>query len=223
MYSLVLMMALTGGGEVPAFGHGCCGGGHHHHGCHGCCGGSSYGCCGGGGYGCCGGSYGGYGCCGGGYSYGCSGGGWSCGGGYGGCSGGYAAPYMAPSGAPPAGGPPAGGPPPAAGTPEKAPPPVEKKDKDEVLVPTPATITVSLPADAKLLVDDTLTASTSATRTFVSPSLAPGQAFHYTLKAEIVRDGQKLSATEVVTVRAGRETRVSLTSAQFADASVASK
>lgn len=228
MYSLVLMMALTGSGEAPAFGHhgchGCCGGcwgGCHGlfggHGCHGCCGGYSYGCCGG----CYGGCYGGYsyGCCGGGWggsSYGCCGGGcyggYTYGGCYGGyygcCGGGYAAPYMAPAGAPPGGPPPGGGAP--AGGPEKTPkPPVSgggDKEK-EVRGPAPATITVSLPADAKLMIDDTATRSTSATRTFVSPSLTPGQEYHYTLKAEIVREGRTLSAMERVTVRAGEDTR----------------
>jgi uncharacterized protein (TIGR03000 family) len=85
----------------------------------------------------------------------------------------------------------------------------------EVSVPAPAVITVSLPADATLMIDDTMTRSTSANRTFVSPTLAPGQDYHYTLKAEIVRDGRTMSASEMVTVRAGEETRVSLTSASF--------
>ncbi|HEV3116262.1 MAG TPA: TIGR03000 domain-containing protein [Gemmataceae bacterium] len=78
MYSVVLMAALSTGGEVPAFGrHGC-------HGCWGCCGGcwGCHGCCGGC-WGCCGGCCGGcWGCCGG--CHGCCGGCW---GGYGG--GGY--------------------------------------------------------------------------------------------------------------------------------------
>jgi uncharacterized protein (TIGR03000 family) len=187
MYSIVLMMALTGSADAPALGH---------HGCGGCCGGC-YGCSGC--YGCCGGCYGG------GYVYsGCYG---SC---YGGCWGGYMMP-AAPAGAPEK-------------PPEKMPKPTDGKDKkDEASVPAPATIVVSLPADAKLAIDDHLTASTSEARVFVSPELAPGKDFTYTLKAEIMRDGQKLTATERVSVRAGQETRVSLNPSQFAAASVAQK
>jgi uncharacterized protein (TIGR03000 family) len=74
-----------------------------------------------------------------------------------------------------------------------------------------------------LTIDGAATKSTSATRLFVSPVLAPRQAYEYTLKAEIVRDGTTLSATERVTVRAGAETEVSLSPTQFATASVAQK
>src|SRR5437899_2523844 len=80
MYSVVLMMAMTTGGEVPAF---------HRSG-----GGSSCGCsgyvCGGGG--CCHGGrvYGGGGCCHGGRVYG---GGGCCHGGYGCCGGGMRSAY----------------------------------------------------------------------------------------------------------------------------------
>jgi uncharacterized protein (TIGR03000 family) len=75
----------------------------------------------------------------------------------------------------------------------------------------PATIIVSLPADAMLTVDDTPTRSVTARRVFVSPPLAPGKAFHYTFKAEAMRDGQNVSTTKRVEVRAGQETRVELT------------
>jgi uncharacterized protein (TIGR03000 family) len=108
--------------------------------------------------------------------------------------------------------------------PEKMPKPTDGKDKkDEASAPAPATILVSLPTDAKLAIDDRPTTSTSESRLFVSPELAPGKDFTYTLTAEIVRDGQKLTATERVSVRAGQETRVSLSPSQFAAASVAQK
>jgi uncharacterized protein (TIGR03000 family) len=69
---------------------------------------------------------------------------------------------------------------------------------------------VSLPADARLTVDDTVTKSTSATRTFVSPALETGKDFHYTLKAEVVRDGKTYTTIRRIAVRAGEETKVSL-------------
>ena len=86
MYSVVLMMALTSGGDVPAWGHGCSG----CYGCCGCCGGCYGGCHGGrmhgchGCHGCGGGCHGGHhrhGC------FGCSGGCYGCMGCSGGCFG----------------------------------------------------------------------------------------------------------------------------------------
>jgi uncharacterized protein (TIGR03000 family) len=41
MYSVVVLMAMTGGADLPAFGRG-----GRHHGCCGCCGNHSCGCCG---------------------------------------------------------------------------------------------------------------------------------------------------------------------------------
>ena len=78
----------------------------------------------------------------------------------------------------------------------------------------PATIRVSLPADAKLTVDGSATTSTSATRSFVTPPLERGRDFHYTLKAEFVRGKQTITVQEVITVRAGQETVASLGTAE---------
>jgi uncharacterized protein (TIGR03000 family) len=267
MYSVLLLMALSGNAEAPAWGgHGCCGGSYDAYGCcggytydcggcsgchggYGCCGGYSCHGCHGGGHGCHGGFFsgfgghgchgchgghgchgccGGYGCCGGGYGccgggYGCCGGGWGCSGCsgyYGGCCGGYAAP-VAPAAAPgvapaPAG--PGGAPAAPGGAPGDLP-----KDKGKVNIAAPASIVVNLPADARLMVDDTMTTSTSEMRRFTSPELAPGRDYHYTLKAEIVRDGQTLTAMERVTVRAGEETQISLNGAKFTISSVAGR
>jgi uncharacterized protein (TIGR03000 family) len=87
-------------------------------------------------------------------------------------------------------------------------------------VAAPATIVVTLPADAKLTVDDSPTASTSSPRVLVSPTLEPGKEFHYTLKGEILRDGKTVTATQRIAVRAGEETRVNL---EFPTASVAQR
>jgi uncharacterized protein (TIGR03000 family) len=77
-------------------------------------------------------------------------------------------------------------------------------------MPAPATIVVSLPADAKLTIDETPTKSTSATRIFASPVLEPGKEYFYTLKAELNQDGKVTTASKRVSVRAGQETRVTL-------------
>jgi uncharacterized protein (TIGR03000 family) len=227
MYNLVVLMALGTGADAPAWSDsnipllnqsrepqrcgGCRGGGF------GCRGGGGFGCRGGGGFGCrggCygGGCYGGYGgCYGGGIAYsgcygGCYGGGmvYGCYGGgvMHGCHGGM--PHHAPAGQKPE---PAPKPKPEGGTPP-----------GQARGPAPAVIVVSLPADARLTVDDTPTRSTSSLRTLVSPPLEPGKTFTYTLKAELDRDGQPVTQTREVVVRAGEEARVRF---DLPDASVA--
>ena len=67
---------------------------------------------------------------------------------------------------------------------------------------------VTLPADARLMVGDRLTTSTSSERWFITPPLPSGSEAYYTLRAEIVRNGQTITAVQRVTVRAGQETPV---------------
>ena len=161
MYSVVLMMALTGGGPTTMA---------RHHGGHSCCGASagscvqSYGCS----------SCSSCGSCG--YAGGCS----TCGVGSSaaGCST-CASGFCPLSGA-------------VAST------------------EAPATIVVSLPADAKLTIDGEATTSTSAQRVFVSPNLPVGKEFHYMLKAEIMVKGKPVVVSESVAVKAGEESRITL-------------
>jgi len=94
----------------------------------------------------------------------------------------------------------------------------QKKGGEKVPAPAsgmsemPAVILVSLPAEAKLLVDGAATTSTSNQRRLVSPPLQAGREYHYTLTAEISRDGQApVRLTQRITVRAGEETRVPFT------------
>jgi uncharacterized protein (TIGR03000 family) len=218
MYSLVLMAMIGTSDTVPA-GNGCLGGGCHgcrgggyscgggcNGGCNGCfggffrrrhgCNGGCNGCSGGyggcsGGYGCAGGRV--YGCNGGGVMYGCNGGGV----GYG-CNGGVVVPQNAP------------------------PPEGELKKKPEAFhaPAAPAYITVNLPEDAKLFINDQPTRSTSTERRFASPPLNRDQQHTYPLRAEIMRDGQPVTVTREVAVRGGEETRVRL---DFPPASVAQR
>lgn len=208
MYSVVLMAALTAGGEAPAchWGHGGC------HGCYGCSGCSGcWGCCGGcyggcyggchgcsGCWGCCGGCWGGYSSCYGCYGcYGCHGC-WGCGGCYGGYSG---APVVIEPGSGHMESAPAEGEAPA----EKVKPPKKEPKKDaQGAAPSPrARVIVSLPADAKLYVNDQLMRSTSARRVFRTPELDSAQTYYYVMRAEILRDGKTVSQTRRVTVRPG--------------------
>jgi uncharacterized protein (TIGR03000 family) len=228
MYSVVLMMAMTSGADVPVDGllhrsGNCCStscSGSYSGTCYGGCYGSYYGSCYGSCYGSaayscnggscngghrllggglfsghrhgscsgsCSGSYAGN-CCGS-YTAGCSGSY------YGGCSGSY---WVVPGDKKPE---------------DKKPEdkkPEDKKPIGELNAPAPATVIVSLPADAKLLVDGAATTSTSAERTFVSPKLMPNSVYRYTLKAEFMKDGQPVSVTKTIEVRAGMETRVTI-------------
>lgn len=235
MYSVVMMMVLSSSPESVAFGHrnGCngCYGGCAGYACSGCNGGGCWGgasCCGGRGglfhrnrgcngcYGGCtgnscngcygGGCWGGHrhsrhsGCCGN-NACGCTGSTGGCWGSTGGCWGGsgcwggqpMAAPMTAPQGQP--------------AHPETAPAP---KPGGSAMAPAVGTIVVSLPADAKVNFDGVATSSTSDVRRFSTPELAVGTVASYTLTAEVVRDGQKLSTTRLVTVKAGETLEVSL-------------
>jgi uncharacterized protein (TIGR03000 family) len=71
-----------------------------------------------------------------------------------------------------------------------------------------AQVTVKLPADARLYVDDVLCPLTSATRRFNTPELQAGRSYYYNLKAEVVRDGEKRTATKRVVVEAGKQVTV---------------
>ncbi len=97
--------------------------------------------------------------------------------------------------------------------PEPVKPP--KPEGKEAMLNAPATIVVSLPADAKLSIDDAATTSTSETRTFVSPELPAGLDFSYTLKAEFQHEGKPVVVTKLVGVRAGLETRVTMGTADL--------
>lgn len=151
--------------------------------------------CGGGG---CGSSYGGCG-----YSGGCGSSYGGCGSSYGGCGyGGYASvggcyghgyvmPYVAPKV-------------------EMKKEEGKKPDKEEQIA-APAYMVVTLPTDATLKIDDYQTVSKSATRVFTTPELKPGKEYSYTLTAEVVRDGKPVKVEQVVKVRAGATTPVTLT------------
>jgi uncharacterized protein (TIGR03000 family) len=71
-----------------------------------------------------------------------------------------------------------------------------------------AKVTVRVPEDAKLYVDGVLCPLTSTSRTFETPKLEPGRRYYYTVKAEVVRDGQAQAESRRVYVEAGKSTTV---------------
>jgi uncharacterized protein (TIGR03000 family) len=221
MYSVVLATMLTVGADSTAWCHGCRGC-HGCWGCHGC-----YGCSG------CWGYHGCYGCSGCWGCYGCSGC-WGCYGGsgyYAGCWGGYGCSgcygcyggvaYAAPvrpvtvvSAYPPV----------TTGTAVVANP----RPGDQSLTPTTAEerdavrdtlrrvrqtaqaaqITVRVPQNARLYVNNELSPLTSTTRALTTPSLQPGRQYYYDLKMEVTENGRSRTQRRQVVVSAGRQVTV---------------
>lgn len=73
-----------------------------------------------------------------------------------------------------------------------------------------ATITVTLPADAVLTVDNVPTGQRGSRRVFETTAVAPGLDFSYTLRAEVVRDGRPVRVSKTVLFRAGAAVTVDL-------------
>lgn len=71
-----------------------------------------------------------------------------------------------------------------------------------------ARITVNLPAEAKLYVDNVACPLTSNVRSFNTPALQPGQKYYYTLKMELERDGVTSSQQQRVFIAAGQQINV---------------
>jgi uncharacterized protein (TIGR03000 family) len=209
MYSVVLLAALTTGGETPAW--------HHRGGCYGCygaCYGSCYAGCYGGtywsGHGCWGLPYGCYGSCAcyGSYypgdCYGCNGC-YGCSGCYGcygygcynygcaGCYGGVVVP--GPVETPP---PMPGGEKGMGGTGEGA-----KDTGGSMAANRRARLIVSLPDGAKLFVDGQEIKDVSTRKTFRTPVLEEGTTYYYEVRAEVMRDGKPATETRRVLVRSG--------------------
>jgi uncharacterized protein (TIGR03000 family) len=74
----------------------------------------------------------------------------------------------------------------------------------------PASVTVVLPADAKLTVNDVAVSATGK-QTFQTPKLEKGKSYFYTVKAEVVRDGKTVTETRRIDVAAGKEVTVDFT------------
>jgi uncharacterized protein (TIGR03000 family) len=74
----------------------------------------------------------------------------------------------------------------------------------------PAALTIRLPGDARLWVNDSLCPLTSETRTFATPPLPAGKAFFYTIRAEVRRNGRTLSTIKRLTFMAGQQAELDL-------------
>jgi uncharacterized protein (TIGR03000 family) len=91
-------------------------------------------------------------------------------------------------------------------------PPKKVEDKKDVKPKDKAgTVSVTLPADAKLSFNGVAASGTGVARKFQTPPLEPGQSYQYELTAEVVRAGRTERATGTVIVRAGETATVALT------------
>jgi uncharacterized protein (TIGR03000 family) len=82
---------------------------------------------------------------------------------------------------------------------------------------TEATIFVSLPADAKVFVNDLATNSTGAERHFVSRGLKPGRSYSYKLRVQFDRDGKPVTEDKVVRLTSGENVQLAFGGAESAD------
>jgi uncharacterized protein (TIGR03000 family) len=74
----------------------------------------------------------------------------------------------------------------------------------------PATITVTLPADAVLTVENEPTRLRGSRRVFETPAVGPGTDYSYTLRAEVIREGQPVRVSKTIFFRAGSSVTVDL-------------
>lgn len=81
---------------------------------------------------------------------------------------------------------------------------IETPMSQRQVAPDALVLAVHVPADARVYVNDELTANDGALRYFNSVGLEPGEAYVYRVRAEVVRDGKVLSETKVARVGAGK-------------------
>jgi uncharacterized protein (TIGR03000 family) len=81
-------------------------------------------------------------------------------------------------------------------------------------VDTAASISVKVPAEAVVFVNDRPTTSTGVERNFVSRGLAGGRTYAYQLRVEFNRDGEKVVENKLVRLQAGQAVELSFGGAQ---------
>jgi uncharacterized protein (TIGR03000 family) len=88
--------------------------------------------------------------------------------------------------------------------PDTAPPPPSEG--------TTARLTLVVPADADVFFDGTLMTETGSTRHYITPPLAEGQGYNYSIRARWTQDGMPVEQTRSVPFKAGANVRVDFTS-----------
>jgi uncharacterized protein (TIGR03000 family) len=88
---------------------------------------------------------------------------------------------------------------------EEPPPPKEQLQEPKKLdEQTRARLTIDVPEDAQVYLDGELLPAPVANRVFRTPALKPGSTYFYDLRAEVVRDGRTLVASQRVLLQAGQ-------------------
>ncbi len=75
-------------------------------------------------------------------------------------------------------------------------------------------VTVTLPSDARLWVDNVVCPLTSGERSFDTPALDANHVYAYNFKMEVVRDGRVVSQTQRAMVVPGQAVRVDFNRAE---------
>ena len=90
-------------------------------------------------------------------------------------------------------------------------------DKSTSTATGSALLTVTVPEDAKVYVNNRLTRTPGARRTYVSRGLVGGSDYTYEIRAEIERDGKTVTRSRVVNLRAGQRADVAIDFSQPQD------
>jgi uncharacterized protein (TIGR03000 family) len=77
-----------------------------------------------------------------------------------------------------------------------------------------AFLTVKVPAEAKVFVNDRATTSTGADREYVSHDLAPGARYNYNIRAEFERDGKTVVENKTIQLTAGQTANLDFVGAE---------
>jgi uncharacterized protein (TIGR03000 family) len=92
-------------------------------------------------------------------------------------------------------------------------------NEEGISTPISSRVTVTLPSDARLWVDNVECPLTSAIRSFDTPALDPARQYVYDLKVQFIRDGQTVTNTQRAVIVPGREVRVDFNGAATGTAS----
>jgi uncharacterized protein (TIGR03000 family) len=79
---------------------------------------------------------------------------------------------------------------------------------------TSALLSVKVPADAKVFVNDRSTTSTGSQREYISRDLRPGASYSYTVRAEFERDGKPVTEEKSVRLIAGQTASLSFSESE---------
>jgi len=74
-----------------------------------------------------------------------------------------------------------------------------------------ALVSVKVPAEAKVFINDRSTPSTGEDREYISRNLQSGAHYNYTVRVEFIRNGQKVSENKTVQLTAGQSANLDFT------------